>query len=138
MAKRISWALATILGVYIAFTISRGTSFLQQSDPAVKVLGFSVIVIALLGIYVIARELIFGQRVARMSAEVSFDGKPAQGETLTEEQCETLFQEASQIATEKPLDWQSWYHVAVAYEINRDRRRARENMRKALALYLDH
>ena len=138
MAKRISLALAAILGVYIAFTVSRGLSFLSQPEMAVKVLGISVIVVACLGVYVIAREILFGQRVARMTKEVNFDGKPAQGDVLDTQQCEQLFELAATDVANRPQDWQAWYHLAVAYEINRDRKRARESMRTALSHYLNH
>ena len=138
MTRRISIVLAAILGVYIVFTVSRGVDFLNQPEWTVKVLGLSVIVISALGIYLIAREIRFGQHVAQMTTHVDFMGSPDRGAILSESECLALYDEAAHRVHESPDDWQAWYLLAIAYDTNRDRRRARESMRTALNLYLSH
>lgn len=138
MAKRITWILSAVLAVYVAFTISRGFDFLHQTQIPVKLLGASVIVIGALGIYVIARELQFGFRVARMTERVDFSGKPERGSVLTTQDKQRLFDEAVRAIESQDSDWQSWYHMAVAYDVSGDRPRAREAMRHALSLFSNH
>ncbi len=135
MAKKISFVLAGILAVYIAFTFSRGLSFLADDSASVKILGISVIVIALIGIYVIVAEVIFGLRVSKLTQLFDDSNMPQPGSQLSDDDCEQLFSRAKKTVEEDPQNWNSWYMLSLAYELNRDRRRARESMRAALRLF---
>ena len=135
MAKKISFVLAGILAVYIAFTFSRGLSFLADDSASVKILGISVIVIAIIGIYVIVAEVIFGLRVSKLTELFDDSKMPSPGTQLSDEECEKLFVLAKKTVEEDPRNWNSWYTLSLAYELNRDRRRARESMRTALHLF---
>lgn len=138
MAKRFAIGLISVLGVYVIFAIDRGVSFIKQDSFGVRVLGVGVILIGTLGFYVIFKELRFGSTVAQLAQQADFTGKPDNNTPLTEAQCAELFDDAQSAVAEQPGDWQSWYHLANAYDLNRDRGRAREAMRTAIRLYLNH
>lgn len=138
MAKRFALILIAVLSVYVGFTIDRGLTFVEQDGYTEQILGVSIVLIGALGFYVIIKELQFGKTVAQMATQVDFAGKPTQGQSLSEAECTNLFESAREAVKASPNDWQSWFHLAIAYDINRDRRRAREAMRNSVRLYLGH
>jgi hypothetical protein len=105
--------------------------------------GLAVGILALLVVTVWAvwREIVFGLQSARLArmymppvgAPTATDGTAPDRRTAAREEFEAArgALEDSPGATE---DWAAWYRLALAYDANRDRRHARANVRRAIAI----
>ena len=133
MAKRISLILTAILLVYLGFTILRGIDFLQVDDPAVQALGIAVLVLPILGAILIYREIKFGKLSYLMGQTISEDYLPAID--LSETQKRDYLDKAIERAKAQMQSWQAWYSVALAYDLLKERKLAREAMKYSVELY---
>lgn len=133
MAKRIALFLSLILGVYLFFAASRGIDLIAVDDPAVRTLGISVIVLAVIGAIVIFREIRFGKLSYVMGQTIDESYLPIK-EALPESKKEYLDLAIEKAKTDSN-NWQAWYAVALGYDLISERRLARESMQHAVALY---
>ncbi len=135
MAKRISLILTVILLVYLGFTVLRGLDFLSVDDPAVQALGIAVLILPILGAILIYREIKFGKLSYLMGQTISDDYLPTND--LTEEQKRDYLDLAIERAKSHMENWQAWYSVALAYDLLKERKLAREAMKYSVELYQD-
>lgn len=133
MAKRISLALTAILLVYLVFTVLRGLDFLAVDDPAVQALGVAVLVLPFLGAILIYREIKFGKLSYLMGQTIDESYLPVK--ELSEEQAREFLDVAIARAKEKMDSWQSWYSVALAYDLLKERKLARQAMQYSIELF---
>lgn len=133
MAKRIAFALGIVLAVYMVFSALRGIDLIQSGDVAAQIMGVAVILIPLVATYLIYREVRFGYATARMAKAIDESLLPTFGMTSDEEGA--YLDAALESARADEASWSRWYCVAVGYDINNDRKRARESMRHAIALF---
>ena len=135
MAKRISLILTAILLVYLGFTVLRGLDFLSVDDPAVQALGIAVLILPILGAILIYREIKFGKLSYLMGQTISDDFLPTND--LTDEQKRDYLDLAIERAKSQMENWQAWYSVALAYDLLKERKLAREAMKYSVELYQD-
>lgn len=135
MAKRISLILTAILLVYLGFTVLRGLDFLKVDDPAVQVLGIAVLILPILGAILIYREIKFGKLSYLMGQTISDDYLPTND--LSDEQKREYLDRAIERAKAQMESWQAWYSVALAYDLLKERKLAREAMKYSVELYQD-
>jgi hypothetical protein len=104
-------------------------------------LGVAVVVIATVGTWLLARSFAFGYQTQRLARRLeSEDGLPV--DDLPRRASGRAERDAADAAFDRrraevdaaPDDWRAWFRVAVAYDDAGDRSRAREAMRRAIAL----
>ena len=141
-AKVLSWLLAAAVGVYIVFAGMRAWALASTGEPALIVFGVAVVVIPVIGVWVLWRELRFGQRTQRLGEELGREGglpvddlpRTASGR-VDKDAADARFVDYEREVQASPDDWRCWYRLAIGYDDARDRKRARAAMRQAIALY---
>ncbi len=95
-----------------------------------------------LGVWWLVHEWKLGATVQRMADVLDREGRLPihDGETLpsgklTDDAAAAVFEVAQRGVEEAPDDWAAWFHVAYAYEANRDRPMARKALRHAADLF---
>ncbi|MEI6362206.1 MAG: hypothetical protein WCP95_08725 [Actinomycetes bacterium] len=141
-AKVLSWLLAAAVAVYIVFAGMRAWALASTGEPMLIVFGVSVVVIPVIGIWVLWRELRFGQRSQRLGEELGAEGGLPEDDLprmpsgrIVKEAADARFAEYEGEVQAAPDDWRCWYRLAIGYDDARDRKRARAAMRRAIALH---
>jgi len=141
-AKVLSWLLAAAVAVYIVFAGMRAWALASTGEPMLIVFGVSVVVIPVIGIWVLWRELRFGQRSQRLGEDLGAEGGLPEDDLprmpsgrIVKEAADARFAEYEGEVQAAPDDWRCWYRLAIGYDDARDRKRARAAMRRAIALH---
>ncbi len=134
--------LCLALLVYFVTLTATAVALLRTGTPAATALGVGVLLLPLVGLWAVVATLRAGfahQRLARLAAEDGMDldvsalPKTASGR-VQRDAADALFQSVRREVEADPDDWRRWYRLARAYDYAGDRTRARETMRKAVAL----
>ncbi len=123
---RSRWAalgMAVLLAFYLAVVVLYAVRLITDPLPIVQAMGWALVVLPLLGVWALAVELRFGFRAEAITKRYLSEHGPA----VTEE-----FDEAASRVREHPEQWTAWYLLALAYDAERDRRRARWALREAI------
>jgi cytochrome c-type biogenesis protein CcmH/NrfG len=124
-------ALLVLAVAYYTFVIgSRAVTLLGDRRLAFRGLGVGLLLLALVGVALVAAEVRFGagsQRLARLRGP---DAPPRR----TQEEADAAFDSVQAAVEAAPEDWRAWYDLALAYADARDPRRGRAAMRRAIAL----
>jgi hypothetical protein len=139
--RRVAAVLVALLVVYLALVGYRGVLLLTSGEPLPVVLGFGVLLLPAVGVYVVWREVAFGFATQRLARELDAAGRWPHERLPTmpsgrpdRAAADALFEVRRAEVEAAPEDWQAWFRLALAYDDARDRRRAREAMRRAIAL----
>lgn len=139
-AKRLVGVLVAALVFYFALIGYRGVYLLGQHGIGLKVLGVAVLVLPLVGAWLVAAEIRFGQATARLGARLDAEGAEPEpelprtaGGRVDRAAADALFEQRRAEVEAAPDDWRGWYRLAHAYDLAGDRKRAREAMRTAIA-----
>lgn len=133
--------MAVLLTLYIVLVAWRAVQFVATGEPIAVALGLALIVLPLVGLWALARELLFGIRSQRLVGILEAEGNlpeevlptRASGRPLREAADEDFAR--YQAETEhSPEDWRSWFRLGLAYDASGDRRRARKAIIHAIAL----
>lgn len=115
--------------------------FLRVDDLAARLIGAGAMLIVILGVWVLARELLFGIGTERLGRKLETEGglpedtvERSPGGRANRTQADEQFKLYAAEAEAAPEDWRSWFRLSIAYDIAGDRTRARKNMRKAIAM----
>jgi cytochrome c-type biogenesis protein CcmH/NrfG len=134
--------LCLALLVYFVTLTQTAIALLRTGTPAATALGVGVLLLPIVGIWAVVATLRAGlahQRLARLAAEdgtdldVSALPRTPSGR-VQRDAADALFQTVRSEVEADPGDWRRWYRLARAYDYAGDRTRAREAMRKAVAL----
>lgn len=135
-------ALVATLLVYLALAGWRGLLLIGTGRPLAVVLGIGVLALPVVGAYVVWREVSFGWATERLARELADAGRwpdenlPRLPSGRPERHAaDAVFGERRAEVESSPADWQAWFRLALAYDDARDRRRARQAMRRAIALH---
>jgi hypothetical protein len=115
-ARWVAALLTLAVGYYVLVVGERAVTLLR--DPRLAFRG--LVLVAVVGVVLVAAEVRFGlaaQRLGRAAGDVTAD-----------------FDAAKAAVEAAPEDWRAWYRLAVAYDAERDPRRGRAAMRRAIAL----
>jgi hypothetical protein len=134
--------MSMVLLLYFGLVADRGVVLLSTDGAAAKAIGTALFVFPAIGLWWMAHEWRLGTTVQRMASILEDEGRlPVHdGETLpsgrlTPEAAEAIFEVARRSVEDRPNDWRAWFHVAYAYEAERDRREARRSLRYAADLF---
>lgn len=132
------------LALLFYFVVLGRTAFalIRTGTPAAIALGVGVLALPLVGTWAVAATLRAGfahQRLARLAADdgaeldVSELPRMPSGR-IRRESADALFATVRAEVESDPDDWRCWYRLARAYDYAGDRARARDAMRRAVAL----
>jgi hypothetical protein len=128
--------------VYIVFAGMRAWALASTGEPALILFGACVVVIPVIGVWVLWRELRFGQRTQRLGEELGREGglpeddlPRAPSGRIDKDAADARFADYESAVQASPDDWRCWYRLAIGYDDARDRKRARAAMRRAIALH---
>lgn len=137
--------MCVALLVYFVLLGRTGVVLIGTGKPAGIALGVGVLILPIVGLWAMVATLRAGlahQRLARLAAE---DGMELDVSSLPRTPAGRIEREAADalfatVRTEleaDPDDWRRWYRLARAYDYAGDRGRARETMRKAVAMHAE-
>ncbi|OBA99014.1 hypothetical protein A5662_15620 [Mycobacteriaceae bacterium 1482268.1] len=117
-------------------------AFMTSGSAAAVGLGLAILVMPLIGIWVMVSTLRAGfahQRLARLAREEDMDLDVSDlprmpSGRVQREAADALFETVRREVESEPGNWLRWYRLARAYDYAGDRSRAREAMKKAVAL----
>jgi len=127
---------------YFAMLARTAVALIRSGTPAAVALGIGVLILPMVGAWVLFATLRAGlahQRLARLAAEDGMelditDLPRMPSGRITRDAADALFQTTRAELDADPDNWRRWYRLARAYDYAGDRSRARETMRKAVAL----
>jgi hypothetical protein len=128
--------------VYFVLLGRAGVLLVSSGRPAAIGLGLAVFLLPVVGLWAMIATLRAGfahQRLARLAREsgmeldVSALPRRPSGR-IEREAADELFASVRSEVEDDPDDWRRWYRLARAYDYAGDRGRARETMKKAVAM----
>jgi hypothetical protein len=128
--------------VYFVLLGRAGVLLVTSGRPAAIGLGIAILLLPIVGAWAMIATLRAGfahQRLARLAREqdmeldVSTLPRRPSGR-IEREAADDLFDTVRAEVEEHPDDWLRWYRLARAYDYAGDRGRARETMKKAVAM----
>lgn len=134
--------MCVALVVYFVILGRMAMAFIDSGRPAAIGLGFALMILPLIGVWVMVSTLRAGlvhQRLGRLIKEegleldVSSLPRMPSGR-IQRDAADALFVTVRDELENDPTDWRHWYRLARAYDYAGDRSRARETMRKAVEL----
>ncbi len=134
--------MCAALLVYFVVLGRTGIALIRTGGPTAIALGVGVLILPLVGAWAMVATLRAGfahQRLARLAAErgmeldVSELPRTPSGR-IPREAADALFATVRTELEADPDNWLRWYRLARAYDYAGDRGRARETMRKAVAM----
>ena len=145
MKLRVQFVIAFLcvaLFVYFAMLARTAVTLIRTGTVESIALGVGVLALPVVGVWVVLATLRAGfahQRLARLAAEDGMDLKIenlpiAPSGRIERDAADELFATVRTELEADPDNWRRWYRLARAYDYAGDRRRARETMRKAVAL----
>ncbi|MGH3433386.1 MAG: hypothetical protein ACRDQB_11185 [Thermocrispum sp.] len=128
--------------VYLVLLAGRAVALIGSGETVAVVLGAGVLVLPLLGAWMVATTWLSGLRIERLTRRLGEEGGLPDTAVLPRrpsgrvdrDAADAYFTDRTAELDAHPQDWRAWYRVAHAYDLAGDRRRAREAMRKAVAL----
>ena len=133
--------MAMLLVVYLALGGVRAVAFFASGQPVGIGIGVALVVLLLIGLFLLARELWFGVAATRLTRRLAAEG-PLPGDDLPRRPsgrvdraaADSVFDRYRNDAETHPGEWRAWLRVGLAYDLARDRRRARAAVRRAISL----
>ena len=134
--------LCVALVVYFVLLGRIATAFIVSGRLAAIGFGLALMILPLIGVWVMVSTLRAGlahQRLARIihdeGLELDVGALPRMPSgRIRREAADALFQSVREEVEREPDNWRHWYRLARAYDYAGDRARARETMRKAVAM----
>ena len=140
MTTKIWVALMSVLTlVFVVLLFGRGVVLLAEPNLSIQLMGLAIIVLPVFAIWSIVVELRFGFRAQKLAKRLADEGFPELAVELRpsgKATKESAASEFSRISAEIQAEetWQLWFRLGEAYDANGDRKRARQSIRRAIAL----
>jgi hypothetical protein len=129
-ARRTAVLLVLAVAYYTFVIGSRAVTLLGDPRLAFRGLGVGLLLLAAVGVALVAAEVRFGTASQRLARLRGADAPPRR----TQEEADAAFDGVQAAVEAAPEDWRAWYDLALAYADARDPRRGRSAMRRAIAL----
>ncbi|MEH6793469.1 MAG: hypothetical protein V7694_04960 [Rhodococcus sp. (in: high G+C Gram-positive bacteria)] len=134
--------MVLILGFYFFLLGQRGVTLIQNGGVASISLGIGVLLLPILGLWIVWATLKAGFDHQRLASRIRDEGLELDVSELPRRPSGRIERDAAdelfrQIKTEwekDPDNWRNSYRLARAYDYAGDRGRARETMKRAVAL----
>lgn len=136
--------LSVVLVVYFVVMFGQALALIRAGGVVGIGLGVGVLLLPLIGAVLLAFELRFGFQTERLARRLTAEGPDAAATSATlarrpsgriDRDAADAYFETVRIEVEAtPDDWRGWYRLGLAYDAAGDRRRARESLRRAIAL----
>ncbi len=140
-ARAIVAVLVAVLVVYFVLLGHRAWVLLASGEALLVALGLGVLALPVVGAVLVVAELRFGLATQRLGERLAAEGGlpgddlPRRPSGRVERAAaDAVFARRRDEAEAAPDDWRTWFRLGVAYDDAGDRRRAREALRKAIAL----
>jgi cytochrome c-type biogenesis protein CcmH/NrfG len=138
--------MCAALVVYFLLLGRTGITLIAAATPVAVALGIGVLILPVIGAWAMVATLRAGfahQRLARLVVEDGMDLDVSQlprtpSGRIQRDAADALFDTVRTELEADPDNWQRWYRLARAYDYAGDRGRARDTMRKAVALQAKH
>ena len=134
MAKRIAFVIAGVLAVYLLFAMSRGFTLLESNSGAVKLLGICVIILPILGGLLVIREIRFGYTANALAQQIDVSLLPTQDVKPRSDEAKNYLESIIERTKQDQESWENWFCVGVGYDLNGQRKLAREALQYAVKL----
>lgn len=144
-ARLTAAVLIAVLAFYLVTIGWRGVLLVADGHPVSVLLGLAVVALPLVGAWAIWREVRFGLATQRLAGlleaegglpEVDLPRRPSG--RIERDGADRWFAQVKTRVEAEPGDWRGWFHLAAAYDVSGDRRRARAAMRQAITLHAAH
>ncbi|GAA2806928.1 hypothetical protein GCM10010533_51390 [Mycolicibacterium pallens] len=134
--------MCAALVVYFLLLGRSGVMLIASGTPVAIALGIGVLILPVIGAWAMVATLRAGfahQRLARLAVEAGMELDVSQlprtpSGRIQRDAADALFDSVRAELEADPDNWLRWYRLARAYDYAGDRGRARETMRKAVAL----
>ena len=148
MTNNSTKAIAVIAGIVIALAVylvllgQRGVELIRVGTPVAVGLGIGVLILPLLGAWIVVATLRSGLQHQHLARRIHDEGLELDVSALPKRPsgrvdrtaADELFQQVKKEWEADPDNWRNSYRLARAYDYAGDRGRARETMRRAVAL----
>jgi hypothetical protein len=133
--------MAALLLLYLVVVTQLALRLIAIDDAISRALGIALIVLPLIGLWALIAELVFGVRSQRLTTmlertgQLPVDDLPARASgrpVRTAAGAEFPRYQAEVEAA--PGSWEAWFRLGLAYDASGDRRRARQSIRRSIAL----
>lgn len=134
--------MVAILGFYFYLLGSRGVSLIQNGGAVGIGLGIGVLLLPILGVWIVGATLKAGWEHQHLASRIREEGLELDVSELprmpsgriSRDAADEMFQQVKGEWEKNPDDWRSSYRLARAYDYAGDRGRARDTMKRAVAL----
>jgi hypothetical protein len=133
--------MSALLVLYLVLVTQLAVRLVVVDNAISRALGTALIVLPLLGLWSLIAELVFGMRSARLvrfldaSGELPVDDLPKRTSGRPERAAaDAEFPRYRAEVEADPGSWKAWFRLGLAYDASGDRRRARQSIRRAIAL----
>lgn len=133
--------LTALLAMYVVLLGQRAAWLVATGEPVAVVMGVALFALPLVVVWTIVRELRFGAATEAMADELAAQGRlpvddlpRTPGGRVEREAADAAFATYRAETEAAPQDWGAWFRLSCAYDVARDRKRARGAMRQAIAL----
>lgn len=106
--------------------------FVRAGGPVGWGLALAVVILLVLSVWVTWREVLFGISASRLGRAYAHSHEETAAASAASPRAE--FEAARAHVESRDGDWRAWYRLGLAYDAVRDRRHAREAVRRAIAL----
>ncbi|MET0806471.1 MAG: hypothetical protein ABWX66_00950 [Lacisediminihabitans sp.] len=133
--------MTALLVLYLVLVTQLAVRLISVDEVVAKVLGIALLVLPVIGLWALIVELLFGLRSQRLTTilaeagELPLDDLPtrASGRPVREA-ADAEFPRYKAEVEADPGSWQAWFRLGLAYDASGDRRRARQAIRRSIAL----
>ncbi|MDJ0313719.1 hypothetical protein [Arthrobacter sp. H35-D1] len=122
--------------------MQRAVLLLAAPEWIAKLIGLAFLVIPFVAAWALISEVRFGATTERMAKLLETEGGLPEdnlprtpGGRIVREAADAEFEKYKVEAETAPKDWRSWFRLSCAYDAAGDRKRARQSMRDAIALF---
>jgi len=133
--------MTALLVLYLVLVTQLAVRLISVDEVVAKALGIALLVLPLIGLWALIVELVFGLRSQRLTTilaeagELPVDDLPtrASGRPVREA-ADAEFPRYKAEVEADPGSWRAWFRLGLAYDASGDRRRARQSIRRSIAL----
>ena len=133
--------MSALLVLYLVMVLQLAIRLIAVDNGVSKLLGIALLVLPLLGAWALVAEILFGLRTQRLvrrldaAGELPVDALPHRTSGRPERAAaDAEFPRYKAEVEADPGNWKAWFRLGLSYDASGDRSRARQSVRRAIAL----